>query len=204
MSGRTVLTQEAMAAAIAAGADPATLELEALTEEQKVAAEAAAETARVAAEAKTAAEAEAAKVAAEAAAGSDAAQPDAKDGKIEILASQLAEASEKLVGLKVELQLAKDKVESNAGTLEALKKIAADSINKMTVALGGSVATLESFTNEQIVARHTEVSAQFLSKFKVGGVAISGVEGEVETKKPASNVTSLQKARVNSAKIGSK
>lgn len=195
MSGRTVLTQEALAAAIANGADPATLEAEALTPEQEAAA--AAEQARI--------EAEAAAGAADTKVEPTTFAPDAKDGKIELLVTQLSSAQKDLMEMQVAFKTLEAKAASDLTSLEDLKKIAANSVSKMLVALKGPAMNLENFSAAEIVSRHAEISGEFAKQFKVGGVAVSLVSDEEDKQKAPTNVSSLQKARMNAAKakIGS-
>lgn len=195
MTSRTVLTQEQMTAAIAAGADPATLELEALTPEQEAEAKAEAEAA-----AKLEAEAKEKEV--EAAAGNvSAAAPDAKDGKIELLVTQLAAAQNDLMDLRIKFKTLEAKATEDLTSLSALVEIADNSVGKMLVALKGPAMSLKGFTAAQVVAQHNEISARFAKEFKVGGVAVSNVSDEEDNKNTPSNVSSLQKARMNAVKI---
>lgn len=206
---RAVLTQKQMAAAIAAGANAEALatsnaEAEAanaalalLTPEQiadaaKVVADAAAAEAAVAAE--TAA-AELAKVEAK-----DAPVVNAQTVEIDLLNKQIAALNATVVDLKVAAQANEAKYNVDSAALEALRKIGCDSINKMTVALSGTAAAVDTLSSAEVVARHAEISATFCEKFKVGGVAAVVITEKVVTKK--TNVSSLDQARVNAAKIG--
>lgn len=201
MKPRTVLTKEQVAAAIAAGADAVALEanndLPAPTAEE-LAAEA-----KAVADAKIAADAATAQVEADAAAKAAAdatAAPDAKtEAVVALLKEQAAGLQAEVVALKVAAKAAEDKFKVDTSSLDALRKIAADSINKMTIALSGTAVTLDALTPEATVTRHAEVSADFFKNFKVGGVASTAIDLEKAISKTG-NVSSLDQARVNSAR----
>ena len=206
---RAVLTQEQVAAAIAAGADAtilATQNAEALAANAALALlapeqTAEAEAAKVVADAAAAEAAATAEAAALAAAEAAKTAPTAEAIEIGVLTKQLAELNATVVDLKVAAQSAEAKFKVDTGSLEALRKIAADSINKMTVALGGTATATDTLSAEAVVARHAETSATFFEKFKVGGVAITTIT-EADEKPKKTNVSSIDQARVKATKTG--
>lgn len=206
---RVVLTNEQMALAISAGADEATL----------VAANAEAQTAiNAALTPEQIAEAERAKVAAKTA--EDAATLAAETAAAELaktstttagvnplqvendfLKTQFAASQAEVVNLKVAGVSAENKFKADNASLAALRAIAVDSANKMTVALGGSVAAMDSLTAEAVVALHAQVSTKFCSTFKVGGVASTKLDDK-DVPKLKAKVSSLDQARLKAATTG--
>lgn len=207
---RVVLTNEQMALAISAGADEVTL----------VAANAAAQAAIDAALTPTQiTEAELAKVAAKTAedaatlaaetVAAELAKTEAKDitgvnplqMEHDFLKTQFAASQTEVMNLKVAGLSAENKYKADNAALVALRAIAVDSANKMTVALGGSVVAMDSLTADAVVALHAEVSTKFCSTFKVGGVASTKLESK-EVVKLNAKVSSLEQARLKAATTG--
>ena len=162
----------AMAPALAMAAAASGVNLEAApalepTPEELAAAEVA-EAEKVAAEA--AAEAE--KVAAEAAAADKGA---ADPAVVELLKSQVKEKDAELFTAKTELAALK----AEADVVGGLKTIAAQAINNMQIALGGTADdTLAQLDAKSLVSRHLSTQARFIKEFKIGGVSAAGGEAE--------------------------
>lgn len=205
---RVVLTNEQMALAISAGADEATLVAAnaeaqaainaALTPEQIAEAAAAKVIADTAAQVE--ADAATAKLAAEALAAATAGV-NPLQVENDFLKTQFAASQAEVVNLKVAGVSAENKFKADNASLAALRTIAVDSANKMTVALGGSVAAMDSLTAEAVVALHAQVSAKFCSTFKVGGVASTKLD-EKDVPKLKAKVSSLDQARLKAATTG--
>jgi signal peptide peptidase SppA len=212
MKPRAVLSEQ-LVALIATGVE--------LTEAQKaeVAAANAAEaeaTAQAATEAaaakavKDAADAKAVKDAADAAAAAAAAAsatpakvdpPVEKNELVAYLEGQLATAKAALATAQAEAKTATDAATEMRGPHDALVTIAVDSINKMTIALGGSAMDFKGVPAKEIVAKHATTLATFGKKYPVGGVASTAPEDK--NKKPAepAAVTSIDAARVRMSRI---
>lgn len=102
--------------------------------------------------------------AAVAAAGVDAAS-------IAMLKTQLVERDDALFKAKLDAHNATAALASANETITGLAAIARKSVGNMTIALGGAAAGLDALTGASLLARHTEVSANFATRFPVGGVA---------------------------------
>lgn len=194
---RSVLSKIQAEAAIAAGADPTTIEIVEPTAEALAADAAAA--AVVAADALAADEAT--QAAAAAAVTALDATP-AMTAENNLLKAQLGDVNGQLVAEKVKLVTLEAAVKAESEASKALLEIACQSIGKMQIALGGSSATLNSLNATEVVKRHAEVAGDFASKFRVGGVAV-GTEAQ-EAKTTPANVSNLEAARNKAAKIGAK
>lgn len=73
-----------------------------------------------------------------------------------------------VASLKTELEAVKT---GQNELLDTLANIAKASMKTMTVALGGTAASVEALAAADIPAKHAEVTEQFKAKFKTGGVA---------------------------------
>lgn len=125
--------------------------------------------AQAAAEAQAAADAEAAKIAAEAA---DAKAAAAKSEIVAYLEGQLKAATDALAATKTELATAQAELAGVKAPFDALVKIAADSVNTMIVALGGSkLESLSALPGKELVAKHAATRADFEKAFPTSAVA---------------------------------
>lgn len=150
-----------------------------LTFEAALAENQAAEAAAVAA-AKVAAEVEAAKAAAEAAAAAA-----AKDlSAVDLLKAQLATAQAERDAARDELVTLKATQGSKVEHYDGLLAIARTEIGRMSIALGGNAAAAETMDGATAVTEHARITATFVEKFPVGGVA-HGTAAPVEKPKVA-------------------
>ena len=187
---KTALTQQAIAA-LAAGA-VAALEGETLTPEQLAAAEA------KATEDKASADADAAKVIADAEAAAAASKP-ANAEVVAMLQSQLATAQGQVVQLNVDLQGAKLAGEASTKSAEVMRPIVRAAVGNLRVALGGSAAGVDALTDDNLIAEHANLAAQFDKKFKAGGVAAVKLPAEAE-KVDASVDDPVRQARLDATR----
>lgn len=157
---------EAAAAALAAAETP----------EAKAQAEADAKAAADAAAAEVVAKAETDRQAAEAAAAEAAAAKTAGGDVVKFLRDELATANAKILEISVAKAAVDAKVSDMSGAHDALLAIAKKSVNVLSIAMGGSEASLANLSALEIVAKHAVLSKDFTDKFKVGGVAVSGAE----------------------------
>lgn len=110
--------------------------------------------------------------------------------QVDLLKAQIAEKDEALFAAKTEAKA--------YASMPKMKAIVAQTVSNMQVALGGVVDTnLESMASEDLVARHEAVLAQFVEKFKVGGVSASATD---TAPKPKATVTRLDVARGKAVK----
>lgn len=102
-------------------------------------------------------------------------QPAAKVAEapelVAFLKTSLAEAQAANVDLTVQLRDAKASAEAMTTTHTALRSIAAASVDRLKVALGGSAGGADALSDTSLLAEHATLRAQFESKFKAGGVA---------------------------------
>lgn len=197
---RTILTDEQVKLAIAAGADATTLIAEnaeakklegAILEPKEVAA----------AVANTPDDPAKIEVAAEAIVLATSTAPLSTSVEVDFLKAQLNVANQEIMNLRVSAQSAENKAKSDADAVTSLRKIAADSINNMNVSLRGSATAMDDLTAEQIVTSHKATLTRFLAEFKIGGVAAS-TSDENTLVKTKTAVSSLDQARVKAAKFG--
>lgn len=122
------------------------------------------------------------------------------DNLVGFLRGELKGAQAELVNAQVELKSIKTEFDAMKAAYDGLVTIAQDSVRKMHVALGGRDVTV-SATGADLLAEHTKISAEFTSKFKVGGVAATAPT-EKEGKKATTPFNPIFAAMVPAAKQG--
>lgn len=90
---------------------------------------------------------------------------------VAFLKTSLAEAQATNVDLTVQLRDAKASAEAMTTTHTALRSIAAASVDRLKIALGGTAGGADALSDISLLAEHATLRAQFESKFKAGGVA---------------------------------
>ncbi len=118
---------------------------------------------------------------------------------VTFLQTQLKDANAALLEATISLRTLEATSASAIANEKALLTIACGSVNKMSIALGGSERDLSAMSAVSVLAEHETVSGDFNKKFKVGGVAVSTLDENANTPAKAS-VTPIQQARINAAK----
>jgi len=90
---------------------------------------------------------------------------------VAFLKTSLAEAQATNLDLTVQLRDAKAAAESMTATHAAMRSIAAASVDRLKVALGGTPGGADALSDTALLAEHATLRTQFESKFKAGGVA---------------------------------
>lgn len=85
--------------------------------------------------------------------------------------AELATAQAAVAAVQAELATAKAVAEAAQAQATALADIVMASVKSMTVALGGTSASVDATPVAELAAKHAEVSAQFKTKYRAGGVA---------------------------------
>ena len=116
---------------------------------------------------------------------------------VELLNAQVAAKDAALLEAGVKISRLEERVEDMKATAEPLLDIAAQSVNNMRVALGLGALDMKAMGGAQVLAEHQRMSAEFASKFKVGGVA---AVAHVDTK-GAAKADPIHLARVNAARF---
>lgn len=127
------------------------------------------------------------------------AAPQADAGVVAYLQSQLAEANAKVLDMTIELRDSKAASAAMQNTHSAFRALAVASLDRLKVAMGGSPASAEGMSDEAILAEHSNLRAQFESKFKAGGVAAVSSSGSAE-KKAEPTVDSVRLARIKATR----
>ena len=96
--------------------------------------------------------------------------------------AELATAQAAVAAVQAELATAKAAAEAAQAQATALADIVMASVKSMTVALGGTSASVEATPVAELAAKHAEVSAQFKTKYRAGGVASTSTQA---AEKPA-------------------
>lgn len=116
---------------------------------------------------------------------------------VELLNAQVAAKDAALLEAGVKISRLEERVEDMKATAEPLLDIAAQSVNNMRVALGLGALDMKAMGGAQVLAEHQRMSAEFASKFKVGGVAaVAHVDN-----KGAAKADPIHLARVNAARF---
>lgn len=132
-------------------------------------------------------------VAAGAAAQADTAEPE--DGKlVAFLQGELHAAQDALIASKVQVAKLEAQHAEFSSAVTGLMEIAAQSINNMRIALGGSAAALAEMTPTALLAEHKRMSGEFKAKFPVGGVAT--VDAAAEAADKPTEIDPLHKLRL--------
>jgi capsid assembly protease len=192
---KTALTQQALAA-LAAGAVAAP-EGVALTPSETAAAAAAAADLQAAAD-KATADAAAAQALSDAEAAAAAAKP-ANAEVVAMLQSQLGTSQAQVVQLSVDLQAAKAAGESTKAGSDAMRPVVRAAVGNLRVALGGSAAGVEALTDDNLIAEHANLAAQFDKKFKAGGVAAVTLPAEADSTTAATD-DPVRRARLDATR----
>lgn len=95
--------------------------------------------------------------------------------------TEAAATAQALVTAQAELLQAKVLADASAVQLNALAEIVQASVKSMSVALGGTAASTVAIAD--LAAKHAEVSAEFKSKYRAGGV--TSPAAQATTSKPA-------------------
>lgn len=101
---------------------------------------------------------------------------------VAFLKTSLAEAQATNVDLTVQLRDAKSQAEAMTATHAALRSIAAASVDRLKVALGGTPGGADALSDTALLAEHATLRAQFESKFKAGGVAAVSATAQSDAK----------------------
>lgn len=177
MAGRQALTEQQIAA---------------LAESAGAAEEAAASMEAPAVEAAAAQDAEGV------AAPSDSAPHAGNDQLVSYLQAQVKERDDALVQARVQVATLTESLAASEAVVGDLAAIAAKSLNNMQVALGGAALDLSAQSPLAVITEHKRVSAQFLSKFKAGGVAAVDA-ANAEVKEPV--LDPLHMARIAATRV---
>jgi len=111
------------------------------------------------------------------------------------LQGQVAAKDTALLAANVENANLKAQLADLQASAGGLKLIAADSLNNMRVALGGSRTDLTAMTATEILAQHETAKTTFQTKFPAGGVA--AVDAVADTKATREKPDALENARLN-------
>ena len=186
-------------AAVAAGADPNTLEIvsqeeyDAWMEEQNKGQNAAAENEGEGAEASESEGVEATENEGE---GAEAVEGESVE-QLEAVKTELAEALASIESLEATIEDLEAKLEASKS--DPLKKIAVERISVMRVALGLQKIDLSEFPVESIIAEYEALDKQFKAAFKVGGHTKPSKEDDNKVKKAA--VTSIDRAKLRAVGV---
>lgn len=100
--------------------------------------------------------------------------------------AELATAQAAVAAVQAELATAKAAAEAAQAQATALADIVMASVKSMTVALGGTSASVDATPVAELAAKHAEVSAQFKTKYRAGGVASTSATAQKATTPAAS------------------
>jgi signal peptide peptidase SppA len=120
-------------------------------------------------------------------------------GVVKFLQGQVKEKDEQIVGLRVELKAAQDKLAGIEATHGACVEIVRATVDNMRVALGGSKGAAPKGATEAL-AEHASLQAEFQKKFKVGGVASAKAEDQ-KKEKQGQPAAPLHAARIAATRI---
>jgi hypothetical protein len=128
-----------------------------------------------------------------------AATPAPVNEVVAMLQSQLAAAQGQVVALSVELQGAKAASESSFAAADKMRPIVRAAVGNLRVAMGGTAAGVDALADDGLMAEHANLSAQFTTKFKVGGVA--AVSSGASAEKVGVDADPLRQARLAATRL---
>ena len=100
--------------------------------------------------------------------------------------AELATAQAAVAAVQAELATARVAADAAQAQATALADIVMASVKSMTVALGGTSASVDTTPVAELAAKHAEVSAQFKTKYRAGGVASTSATAQKVTAPAAS------------------
>lgn len=104
----------------------------------------------------------------------------------------------------VEITGLKDKVQGLEAVTGPLEELARASVRGMQVALGFPASDLSTLAGDRLLAEHSRVATDFKQKFKVGGVAATTGEADVEVKaadRDAPSPAAIRSVRFNKGEV---
>lgn len=113
------------------------------------------------------------------------AAPEANTPDISALVDKVADLSVKLASAEAARVTAEKERDELVSVSVGLAEIAANSLSTMSVALGGAKVSADDMELSDLLAKHQEVSAAYVSKFPVGGVGAVEVDTEKQGDKKA-------------------
>lgn len=114
--------------------------------------------------------------------------------------AELATAQAAVATVQAELATAKVAADAAQAQAAALADIVMASVKSMTVALGGTSASVEATPVAELAAKHAEVSAQFKTKYRAGGVASTSTQASTKPVVATLNPLFLAAAALKSLK----
>lgn len=131
------------------------------------------------------------------------AAPAANTEVLALLNTQLAAAQAQVVQLNVELAGVKASADASAAAVTLMRPVVQASVGNLRVALGGVKAGVDLLGDEALVAEQASLSAQFSTKFKVGGVAASSSIASAE-KNDGGSAEIIRLARIRATRSTAK
>jgi signal peptide peptidase SppA len=126
------------------------------------------------------------------------------DSVVKYLQGELATLRDANRDQHVELVSLTDKVKGLEAVKAPLEEIARASVRGMQVALGFPASDLSTLNGDRLLAEHSRVAADFKQKFKVGGVAATTGEADVEVKavdRDAPSPAAIRSVRFNKGEV---
>lgn len=114
--------------------------------------------------------------------------------------AELATAQAAVAAVQAELATAKVAADAAQAQATALADIVMASVKSMTVALGGTSASVDATPVAELAAKHAEVSAQFKTKYRAGGVASTSTQASTKPVVATLNPLFLAAAALKSLK----
>jgi signal peptide peptidase SppA len=117
---------------------------------------------------------------------------------VSLLQGQLATAQAQILSLSVESQATKAAHTALEATAGKLRPIVRAAVGNLRVALGGSASGIESLTDDNLMAEHASLSAQFGKQFPAGGVA---AVSSTATAEKSESVDPFRRARLAATRL---
>lgn len=127
----------------------------------------------------------------------------AANAQVTLLTGQVSALQAGAVDAQIKLRDAQAALAPASAALEKMRPVVQKSVSNLRVALGMSGAGVETLADDALLAEQEALSAQFTSKFKVGGVAAVS-PGKTDDSPASTEQSALKLARIAATRTSSK
>ena len=117
---------------------------------------------------------------------------------VALLQTQLAASQAQVLQLSIDLQGVKTSAQASAEQADKMRPVVRAAVGNMRVALGGNTAGVDTLADDGLMAEYANLSAQFSTKFKAGGVA--AVSSTTIAEQEGEDADPLRQARLASTR----
>ena len=120
--------------------------------------------------------------------------------QVDVLKQDRADLQGQLTASTAKIQVLEASAEAAKKASSGMRAIAQKGVNYLYVALGMTAGAEQTMSDEQLLAEHTRLEAQFNANFKAGGVASVTATDVVDTQDDPAKQARIRAARLNRSK----